>query len=218
MAAVSFLVVLAVSFALSSAAPLTTSTTTTSTYGMFPTDICGSIAPGSRIVGGAPINSTYVQYQAQICVNAGGAYAFNCGGTLITQSCVLSAAHCFLYSTNPSDYMINLGKQYSDQTVQECNAAAYYIDSFVTHQQFSSTLLTNDIALVFIKSKVSVRCMFCSRCSIKIVFHSSIISQCSSRTTFCQLAFHFPIRAPLPRLVRRLRSHRPTTRWARRAR
>ncbi|XP_056392705.1 serine protease 27-like [Hyla sarda] len=109
----------------------------------------GFCLDGQRIVGGA--DSTPGQWPWQVCLLKNG--LLTCGGSLIADSWVLTAAHCFRTSMTISDYTIYLGvHQLSD--LQQLGIVVSGVKQIKVHPEFNEELSGRDIALVELEEPV----------------------------------------------------------------
>lgn len=97
-----------------------------------------------RIVGGDPIGISKAPHQVSIQKF----HDHSCGGSLIADNWVLSAAHCFRYNT---PVKVRVGSSFYDQGGQLIEAT-----KIIKHEDFDSESLANDIALVKLSKKVKL--------------------------------------------------------------
>ncbi|CAH2308074.1 transmembrane protease serine 9-like [Pelobates cultripes] len=110
---------------------------------------CGSPVISSRIVGGA--NAVYGEWPWQVLVKYSG--AFKCGGSLINNQWVLSAAHCFDYPSFPDYYTISLGMYQIGAS--NPHGISAQVEKIIKHPDFATTGDRGDIALVKLKKSVT---------------------------------------------------------------
>ena len=95
---------------------------------------CGksTIIQTSRIVGGKTAILGQFPWQAQIWTQKGfeKSPTFTCGGSLINEGLILTAAHCIQF-TNPERYSVILGRQYVEDKDEACPSQNRYQVSLI---------------------------------------------------------------------------------------
>ncbi|KAL7010714.1 hypothetical protein ACKWTF_016849 [Chironomus riparius] len=113
---------------------------------------CG-IVETPLIVGGQRVNEIEFPHMAAIGYKSNEKreqYAFKCGGSIISEQYILTAAHCETDRVNGPPVVVKLGVIYIHDT--ELNAQLIVIDSFISHPNYKSSEKYFDIALIKLKS------------------------------------------------------------------
>jgi secreted trypsin-like serine protease len=103
----------------------------------------------TRIVGGERAEDNAWPWQVVLYIrDKGGHFAMACGGSLIQQGWVLTAAHC-VNSLDPQDYAIVEGTGHIDQLLQKKGTGRkVLIRRVVRHEDYNAQTHENDIALL----------------------------------------------------------------------
>ncbi|GBP00090.1 Trypsin CFT-1 [Eumeta japonica] len=100
-----------------------------------------------RIVGGENTSIERYPYMSNMQYGWWGIIWYQaCGGSLITTTSVLSAAHCY-EGDRPSDWRVILGTTFASS-----GGTTHMVSALVLHQQYSSWTLDNDVAIVRLSS------------------------------------------------------------------
>ncbi|XP_061388400.1 polyserase-2-like, partial [Musca vetustissima] len=118
----------------------------------------------SKIIGGSQISINDAKYQVSLRLVAnenarGFGYGHICGGSIISQRVILTAAHCLInYNTDPEterragEFKVVVGS--TQLYVKEPNVLEYYVQEMVKHAGFDPISMINDIALVMINGYI----------------------------------------------------------------
>uniref|UniRef100_A0A8C9R4S9 chymotrypsin n=1 Tax=Scleropages formosus TaxID=113540 RepID=A0A8C9R4S9_SCLFO len=127
-----------------------TSVPQTSVFTCRPPSVCGQAPLNTRIVGGQ--NAAPGSWPWQVSMRYQGSHM--CGGSLINNRWILSAAHCFtLISANPSRWTMVLGLQTQQGT--NPNAVSVSVSKITVNPNYNGNTHDNDLALVQLSSTVN---------------------------------------------------------------
>ncbi|KAG8433552.1 hypothetical protein GDO86_017741, partial [Hymenochirus boettgeri] len=110
---------------------------------------CGLPLVSSRIVGGT--NAIEGAWPWQISLRYQGYHI--CGGSLISNQWIMTAAHCFQNSLSPSQYQVRLGAY--QLAIISPNEVTLNVLSIIKNSNYSGTPSVGDIALLKLSSPVT---------------------------------------------------------------
>ncbi|XP_024149205.1 elastase 2 [Oryzias melastigma] len=104
----------------------------------------------TRVVGGEDVRAHSWPWQVSLQYLSGNTYYHTCGGTLIANQWVLTAAHCIGSRT----YRVYIGKH--DLTANnEAGSIAISPERIIVHENWDSYNIRNDIALIKLSTPVT---------------------------------------------------------------
>ncbi|KAL9959762.1 hypothetical protein ACROYT_G033117 [Oculina patagonica] len=115
---------------------------------------CGKKPITTRVVGGTDAKPNSWPWQISLRVNVRGKLYHICGGSLISPTHVVTAAHCVVKNAAPSRYKVVAGEH--DQTVEEGAEQVVDVSAVCFHEGFSMQHLRNDIAVLTLSSPVAL--------------------------------------------------------------
>ncbi|KAL4716956.1 hypothetical protein ACJJTC_012767 [Scirpophaga incertulas] len=95
-----------------------------------------------RIVGGSTIEIQQYPEMAAMLAAWPTWFQHECGGTVLNERCVLSAAHCYR-NDPPSDWRIRLGSSNANS-----GGTVYLVKQIINHPKFERSTFENDIAIL----------------------------------------------------------------------
>lgn len=72
---------------------------------------------------------------------------FNCGGSILTQRWIISAAHCKFFGGKVAD-VIRVGDRFLKTTQDDEHAQELRVKEFIIHPDYDSNFKYNDIAMI----------------------------------------------------------------------
>uniref|UniRef100_A0A3Q2PXT8 Peptidase S1 domain-containing protein n=1 Tax=Fundulus heteroclitus TaxID=8078 RepID=A0A3Q2PXT8_FUNHE len=133
--------------------------------------VCGQPSLNTRIVGGedAPPGS----WPWQVSLHD---YNHICGGSLITDQWVLTAAHCVKWIYNPAYLTVYLGREV--QSESNPNEVSRTVSQIIIHPDYNSPIFNNDIALLKMSEPVKFTSYISPIClaAFNSTFHSGLDS------------------------------------------
>ncbi|XP_046419489.1 trypsin-1-like [Neodiprion fabricii] len=114
-----------------------------------PSSLLNKLSLASRIVGGENATIEQVPYQVSIEVNGTSI----CGGSIIAENWILTAAHCMVYDI--AWYIIRAGS-----SLASSGGSVSTFDSYITHENYSVNsdygYTVNDIALIHLNDNLTL--------------------------------------------------------------
>ncbi|XP_041672045.1 mast cell tryptase-like [Cheilinus undulatus] len=113
---------------------------------------CGIAPLNTKIVGGVNASAGSWPWQISMHFSIGPATRHICGGTLISDQWVLTAAHCILTNVT-SFWTLYMGRE--TQSGPNNNEVSRSVSQIIVHPDYNDTLFNNDIALMKLSSPVN---------------------------------------------------------------
>ncbi|XP_067391383.1 serine protease 27-like [Emydura macquarii macquarii] len=111
--------------------------------------VCGRQGPTKRIVGGTDAQDGEWPWQVSLRLNG----THRCGGSLISSQWVLTAAHCFRKSKDPSQFSVLLGTH--KQLHPNPHAIIAPVGQIVPNPRYGGKVSSGDVALVQLEKPVT---------------------------------------------------------------
>ncbi|XP_017273308.1 chymotrypsin-like elastase family member 2A [Kryptolebias marmoratus] len=103
----------------------------------------------SRVVGGEDAKPNSWPWQISLQYKSNGEFRHTCGGTLISNQWVLTAAHCI---SKGREYAVVMGKHNLKETEQ--GTVSMGTSNIIVHEKWNPLFIRNDIALIKLESPV----------------------------------------------------------------
>ncbi|KAM6976931.1 chymotrypsin-like elastase family member 2A [Aplochiton taeniatus] len=119
----------------------------------------------TRVVGGEDVRPNSWPWQISLQYNREGEWRHTCGGTLISDQWVLTAAHCI---SNGREYRVGMGKHNLIET--EESSLFLGTATIIVHETWNPLFIRNDIALIKLESPVTFTDSIMAACLPKAGF------------------------------------------------
>nr|AFP74111.1 trypsin [Leguminivora glycinivorella] len=106
--------------------------------------------PSQRIVGGSVTTIENYPYQAALLSTSDfNWYGQICGGSILNNRSVLTAAHCYWYFTAANRFRVRVGSTFANS-----GGVVHAVSQNILHPSFNRNTLDNDIAVVRLSSTI----------------------------------------------------------------
>lgn len=106
--------------------------------------------PIKPIVGGSSVNISDYPYQVSLQTKIGANYFHFCGGSIINEYWILSAAHC-VPTTEPEDLYIRVGFT----NLNSSDGQIFTVSEIISHPSYDDKSYDNDIVLIKLSSPIN---------------------------------------------------------------
>ncbi|XP_011701836.1 PREDICTED: chymotrypsin-1-like [Wasmannia auropunctata] len=104
--------------------------------------------PDTQIVGGKDAPPGKYPYQVSLKRTFSGDHF--CGGAIISEKYIITAAHCFQNLVSEGEVIVDVGS-----TQLYVPESRYTVDKLIPHPQYNSTLKRNDVALIRLTKNIN---------------------------------------------------------------
>ncbi|OQV19323.1 putative Transmembrane protease serine 9 [Hypsibius exemplaris] len=113
----------------------------------------------NRIVGGVIANKNSLPWQVALIRPSGSQF---CGGSIISDRWILTAAHCFRNSAStgwnpPTGYTVRIGSHTMSRTAESEGGISIAVEKIVCHPYFSRNPTDHDVCLLKLKEHIPFR-------------------------------------------------------------
>lgn len=117
------------------------------------TAVFGLPLTGDRIFGGQEATPGQFPHQISLRLNRNNTYRHICGGSIIADRFILTAAHCYPRRfPNVSDYRVVVGAHENNGN----DGQAYDAINIIPHENFNATSLQHDFALIEVNTTIAL--------------------------------------------------------------
>ncbi|XP_059610511.1 serine protease snake-like isoform X2 [Phlebotomus argentipes] len=108
----------------------------------------------TAVVGGIPAYAGEFPHMAAIGMEEGSAIKYFCGGSLISDRYILTAAHCFTRNLPKEILSVRLGELDLTKDDDGASPRDYKVEQVITHPEYKGSSVYNDLTLLRLSEKV----------------------------------------------------------------